>query len=1164
MSEIENVSVSSMTENSQEKHGGPRMTKEALKKLCRQHDLYSVPALNDVLYLHFQGYTEIENLEEYTGLRCLWLENNGFRTISGLQHLSNLRSLYLHNNYLTSLDGLQNLYSLVTLNVAYNMISNIEHICGLPRLETLQVGHNRLSSNEELARLGRCPLLSCLDLSQNNLQYSDIVQVVGELRELRVLQLSGNPVVREIRPYRNTLVVACRNLTYLDDRPVFPVDRAAAEAWSVGGLEAERATRREWAERDHQRQRDCVNDVLRLRERVRAEKAAQGTTSSSAADMGIYVEDNGSEKLYALTPAAKEWARNRLKKVKKEEASHRELNQNDDNDNNNNDRNRIEVEKESDAHEDGVPSQQKQEHEEIDANASPNDEVFNKLLRNLADECESLELVGLQGTRELETSSDAAEHEFLEDNPDSEESNDLREMGNQVREDLKNINFVNLEELDGFTEAKDVQESKNRIELEDLDTTVNSEESRSLEAAHNNQTNNLQEISKRRKELEGEGFVKCAKSTRNFEDAKESLASRETGRGESLECKVRPEDCQPMDKVLENHKSGDDEFISLQENSSRSSKSENDEYEDCSGRSLNCQRQKEEDELLFKSCHNFLRLHTPRSLGEPLSWRNEELLGDIWAAAEVGESPPSPEFDSEAEGQAHVRRLIADHNTQPQDESDIEEILENMEFEARNIQSIYRRHNLVAMNTTSQTTSGDSDPEENRDRDVNEVLDYGMNVNGVCGSDAVPRAPVFGERWVEEARRRITEEADWLEEVESISSTSEEDETADDLSLESQEDSMAEEESSFFEEESVSSISPLRNKPREIQSILKHETVAVKGLISGYAADCESSEPKQRSEESETTSCSSLSLTSLHDSSAAESTNVCNVKLCDESDSKVHHSSTTGSATHPQRDTAITASGLVRRPDVTTWPGNATEAPSFEQNDPSKAVGFISDGPSNPTAGVHTRLVRSSYLSKSGDGNEDCLIVPTNAQVSGEDGEEERPKNILETPADEETREDVRDVPHVMKDPEILGGMESKGDVTNALPMLRDIGMRDVRTREDLAGVWQVRKREPQADEGTRVDAGAVRPVTRDSVTLAGDSTSYKNQESIFSARDALRSSHEAFVRGRNFGSLLVTRDEGSGVEVTPLLLPPSGHASKEGGRPTGRPLITVLGEDDP
>lgn len=32
-----------------------RMTKNFLRKLCKQHKLYITPALNDTLYLHFKG-----------------------------------------------------------------------------------------------------------------------------------------------------------------------------------------------------------------------------------------------------------------------------------------------------------------------------------------------------------------------------------------------------------------------------------------------------------------------------------------------------------------------------------------------------------------------------------------------------------------------------------------------------------------------------------------------------------------------------------------------------------------------------------------------------------------------------------------------------------------------------------------------------------------------------------------------------------------------------------------------------------------------------------------------------------------------------------------------------------------------------------------------------
>ena len=45
-----------------------------------------------------QGLSEIENLEEYTDLKCLWLENNSIKTIKGLDHLSLLKCLFLHHN----------------------------------------------------------------------------------------------------------------------------------------------------------------------------------------------------------------------------------------------------------------------------------------------------------------------------------------------------------------------------------------------------------------------------------------------------------------------------------------------------------------------------------------------------------------------------------------------------------------------------------------------------------------------------------------------------------------------------------------------------------------------------------------------------------------------------------------------------------------------------------------------------------------------------------------------------------------------------------------------------------------------------------------------------------------------------------------------------------
>lgn len=44
------------------------------------------------------GFTEIKELDEYVGLKCLYLECNAISEISGLENQTELRCLLLHNN----------------------------------------------------------------------------------------------------------------------------------------------------------------------------------------------------------------------------------------------------------------------------------------------------------------------------------------------------------------------------------------------------------------------------------------------------------------------------------------------------------------------------------------------------------------------------------------------------------------------------------------------------------------------------------------------------------------------------------------------------------------------------------------------------------------------------------------------------------------------------------------------------------------------------------------------------------------------------------------------------------------------------------------------------------------------------------------------------------
>ncbi|KAL3842040.1 hypothetical protein ACJMK2_020105 [Sinanodonta woodiana] len=267
-----------------------RLTKKFLKQHCKDMKLYVTPELNDVLYLHFKGVTKIEALEEYTGLKCLWLESNGIQKIENLDNQTELRCLYLHQNLIQKIENLEHLQKLDTLNVSNNPIKKIENLSCIPELHTLTITHCRLTDAESIEHLVECEKVSVVDLSHNKLDDPNIVDVFARMENLRVLVLIGNPVIRKIKNYRKILIVKLKNLQYLDDRPVFPKDRACAEAWAEGGIEAEREERDKWANAERKKIDDSIKAMSKYRnqaEKARIEKEAR--------DKGKNVEINEEE-----------------------------------------------------------------------------------------------------------------------------------------------------------------------------------------------------------------------------------------------------------------------------------------------------------------------------------------------------------------------------------------------------------------------------------------------------------------------------------------------------------------------------------------------------------------------------------------------------------------------------------------------------------------------------------------------------------------------------------------------------------------------------------------------------------------------------------------------------------------------------------------------------
>ena len=286
----------------------PRLT----PRVPRTHRSYAhAPELNDVLHLHCKGIAEITNLEEYTGLKTLYLESNSVDDLEGLLHLDRLRCLYIAKNCLRDLDRAARLVALTTLDVSDNQIVTLEGLRDHPSLATLVAVNNKLREVSAVDALGSCVRLVTVDLSRNKLEDRAVVDFFlspAMSDRIRLLKLQGNPVVSEVPSYRKTLVSGMTRLNYLDDSPVFPKDKRLAAAWLRGGVEEEKAERARIFEderRERERHRAAFDDMVANARREAEEKERAGIKTER--DPYRFMSKEAAEEARMLADGMTEW-----------------------------------------------------------------------------------------------------------------------------------------------------------------------------------------------------------------------------------------------------------------------------------------------------------------------------------------------------------------------------------------------------------------------------------------------------------------------------------------------------------------------------------------------------------------------------------------------------------------------------------------------------------------------------------------------------------------------------------------------------------------------------------------------------------------------------------------------------------------------------------------
>uniref|UniRef100_A0A8C4WGQ3 Dynein regulatory complex subunit 3 n=1 Tax=Gopherus evgoodei TaxID=1825980 RepID=A0A8C4WGQ3_9SAUR len=153
---------------------------------------------------------------DYKDVTELQLDFRNILKIDNLWQFVNLTKLQLDNNIIEKIEALDSLVHLIWLDLSFNNIEVIEGLEALVKLQDLSLYNNRISKIENLDTLQELQVFS---IGNNNLTALENVVYLRQFKNLRTLNLTGNPVC-ENEQYSMFIAAHLPDLVYLDFRLV--------------------------------------------------------------------------------------------------------------------------------------------------------------------------------------------------------------------------------------------------------------------------------------------------------------------------------------------------------------------------------------------------------------------------------------------------------------------------------------------------------------------------------------------------------------------------------------------------------------------------------------------------------------------------------------------------------------------------------------------------------------------------------------------------------------------------------------------------------------------------------------------------------------------------------------------------------------------------------